>query len=313
MTPPLPSRPSRGARVPQRRQPPTPLGASATGEQTLRRNGPAAGAFSAEIVRDRIHHVPLDALSPNPDQPRKRFDPVALQGLADSIAARGVLQPALVSPLDGERFMIVAGERRWRACRLAGRDTIPVFVRASPDDQIILELALIENAAREDLTVVEEARTLAALRQDHGVKQEDLATRTGKSRTDISNTIRLLRLPDVVLDLLEAGTITKGHGKLLAATSLTQSIVVELAHEAAENGWTVRQLQAALDAYLGGRERGGVSPPPLLLVEQAAEVARRTGAAVRVSPRGRGVEIKLVVSSETAAWDLLTALVATST
>ena len=141
--------------------------------------------------------------------------PQALERLADSMRERGVLQPVLVRPLGGERFELIAGERRWRAAQLAGLTAIPAYVRSDTDDAAALELALIENAAREDLTPVEEARTLSTLIDDLGLTQAALAKRIGRSRSDLANTLRLLDLPDDVLDLVADGRLSKGHGKSL--------------------------------------------------------------------------------------------------
>ena len=182
----------------------------------LPRGGPSRPVRQARRAgRRAARELPLDAITPNRDQPRKRFDAAALERLADSIRERGVLQPVLVRPLDGERFELIAGERRWRAAQLAGLTAIPAYVRADTDDAAALELALIENAAREDLTPVEEARTLSTLIDDLGLTQAALAKRIGRSRSDLANTLRLLDLPDDVLDLIADGRLSKGHGKSL--------------------------------------------------------------------------------------------------
>src|SRR3954447_7980748 len=168
--------------------------------------GEAFGAAPGWAGAARFRELPIAAIQPNPRQPRKRFGEDGLQALAASIRERGVLQPVLVRAIDvGDSYELVAGERRWRAARLAGLELLPAFIRDDTDDASALELALIENAAREDLTPVEEARTLSALIDDLGVTQSALARRICRSRSDLANTLRLLNLPDEVLDLLDAG------------------------------------------------------------------------------------------------------------
>ena len=156
--------------------------------------------------------------------------------------ARGVLQPVLVRPLADGRFELVAGERRWRAARLAGIDTIPALVRAR-DDTESLELALIENMAREDLNPVEEARACAALVEELGLSREEVGLRIGRSRVAVSNLVRLLDLPDEALELLERGLLSEGHGRALL-TATDHGARRRLARAAAEEGWSVRVLEA---------------------------------------------------------------------
>src|SRR4051794_37258177 len=191
---------------------------------------------------DARRELPLAEMTPNRDQPRKHFDAAALERLADSIRERGVLQPVLVRRVDSGGFALIAGERRWRAARMAGLTVIPAYLRCDTDDAAALELALIENAAREDLTPVEEARTLSTLINDLGLTQAALAKRIGRSRSDVANTLRLLDLNDEVLDLVADGRLSKGHGKsLLALADFTRRS--DVAGRAAEHGWSVRQLE----------------------------------------------------------------------
>src|SRR4051794_27927304 len=195
----------------------------------------------------RLRELPLAEITPNGDQPRKHFNSAALERLAESIRERGVLQPVLVRRVDRGGFALIAGERRWRAARMAGLAAIPAYLRSNTDDAAALELALIENAAREDLTPVEEARTLSTLINDLGLTQAALAKRIGRSRSDIANTLRLLDLPDDVLDLVADGRLSKGHGKsLLGVRDLARRSA--LASRATEYGWSVRQLERAITA-----------------------------------------------------------------
>src|SRR4051812_2720962 len=182
-----------------------------------------------------LRHVPLELIKPNPRQPRREFDEGALVSLADSLRERGVLQPVLVRPVPGGTYELIAGERRWRAAQLAELETVPALVRPY-DDAESLELALIENMAREDLNPVEEARACAALVDDLGLTREGVGRRVGRSRVAVSNLMRLLDLPDEALDLIGGGELTEGHGRaLLLAEDHAERR--RLARSAASEGW----------------------------------------------------------------------------
>lgn len=253
-----------------------------------------------------MRELPLEVLRPNPEQPRKRFAKRALQALADSLRERGVLQPILVRPTTEGRYEIVAGERRWRAATIAGLKTIPAFVRADTDDAAALELALIENAAREDLTPVEEARTLSTLINDLGLTQAALAKRVGRSRSDLANTMRLLDLPDAVLDLIGDGDLSKGHGKTLLSVS-NPDRRVQLARRAVSQRWSVRELERAIAAA-----------PPVRMPENEARTAavrllntRATNNSeffVTVRGLGDGFTIRVAASDVEAAERVLSLL-----
>src|SRR6516165_6320479 len=172
----------------------------------------SASSERERIGDDELRELPIDLIAPNPRQPRRRFDEESLQGLAGSLGERGVLQPVLVRPQAGGTYELIAGERRWRAARIAGLRAIPALVRPREDAEA-LELALIENMAREDLSPVEEARACAALVEELGLTHEDVGRRVGRSRVAVSNLLRLLDLPDEVLDQLQAGTLSEGHGR----------------------------------------------------------------------------------------------------
>jgi ParB family transcriptional regulator, chromosome partitioning protein len=198
---------------------------------------------AAGTTAGRLRDVPLDQIRPNPKQPRRHFDDEALLALADSIRERGVLQPIIVRPRKPESYELIAGERRWRASRIAGLQTIPSLVDDAADDAVSLELALIENIARADFTVIEEARTIASLLEDLNVSRANLARRLGRSRSDLAHTVRLLELPDRAIELIDSGRLTKGHGKALLAEP-DHDRRRQLAHRAADGGWSVRNLEA---------------------------------------------------------------------
>jgi ParB family chromosome partitioning protein len=259
----------------------------------------AFGAAPSWASSARLRELPRDAIRPNPNQPRKRFDENALRGLAASIRDRGLLQPVLVRALAGsETYELVAGERRWRAAGLAGLNVLPAFIRDDADDVSALELALIENAAREDLTPVEEARTLSALIDDLGVTQSALARRICRSRPDLANTLRLLDLPDDVLDLLDAGQLTKGHGKSLLREPDAERRC-ELARRAVSGDWSVRQLERAITstdrAKNESSERDTEQNDAAELLAQ--RLGRCIGDGVKVRPRGDGFAIQLLAAS----------------
>lgn len=187
----------------------------------------------------------LSEIEPNKDQPRIHFDEEALQELAESIATHGLLQPIVVRPMIGGTYQIVAGERRWRASRIAGLNTVPVIIK-SLDDKQTMELALIENLQRMDLNPVEESRGYARLLKEFELTQEEVAERVGKSRSAVTNALRLLNLPDDMLNALAEGRISAGHARTLLAFSDT--VLQQEAFIAAVEGASVRQLEAMVKA-----------------------------------------------------------------
>ncbi len=190
---------------------------------------------------EELRQLPTELIAPNPHQPRTRFDEEALVALADSIRARGVLQPVLVRPVPGGTYELIAGERRWRAARLAELDTLPAIVRRH-DDAASLEMALIENMAREDLNPIEEARACAALTEELGLSREEVGRRVGRGRVAVSNLIRLLDLPDEVIELIETGALSEGHGRALLVAP-DHGDRRRLARDAVAAGWSVRELE----------------------------------------------------------------------
>jgi len=261
---------------------------------------PATGGAGPEL-----REVAVDLISPNPRQPRRNFDEPALVALAESMRERGLLQPILLRPLPGGTYELVAGERRWRAARIAGFERVPALVRARDDDQS-LELALIENMARVDLNPIEEARACALLVEDLGLTREEVGRRVGRSRVAVSNLIRLLDLPDEVLDLLVGGDLTEGHGRALL-TAPDHADRRRLARAAALEGWTVRRTEArAREARTPApgttetarRARGSVHPDQAEAAERLGDaLGRALGAEVQVSPRGAGYRVTLAFES----------------
>jgi ParB family chromosome partitioning protein len=240
-----------------------------------------------------LRHIPLELISANPRQPRRSFDQASLQALADSVRERGIVQPVLVRPVAGGTYELVAGERRWRAAQLAGMESIPALVR-SRDDSAALEVALIENMAREDLNPVEEARACAALVEELGLTREDVGRRVGRSRVAVSNLLRLLDLPDDILELLESRQLSEGHGRalLLAEDHADRR---RLGRQAAAEGWTVRALEAKAREANGVTEARPARRSARMHPDQAAAatevgeaLARALGVEVRVRPTASG-------------------------
>lgn len=170
--------------------------------------------FSASESTQTITSLPLQKVEPNPNQPRHRFDEEELQALADSISEHGILQPLAVRKMEGGFYQIIAGERRWRAARLAGLQEVPVVV-VEADDKTVMELALIENLQRQDLNPMEEAEGYRVLTEEYGLTQEEAAARVGKSRPAVANALRLLALPDEVRELVEKGELSAGHARAI--------------------------------------------------------------------------------------------------
>ena len=186
--------------------------------------------------------LPLGEIEPNRDQPRKHFEAGPLADLADSIREFGVLQPLMVRPLPDGSYQLVAGERRWRAARMAGLSEVPVIIREM-DDLQVMEIALIENLQREDLNPVEEAMGYRDLMEKFGMTQEQVSSRVGKSRPVVTNAMRLLGLPEAVLEQLRGGAISAGHGRALLAFDEEETIC-RIAREVLQKELSVRQVEA---------------------------------------------------------------------
>lgn len=189
-----------------------------------------------------FREIPTELISPNPHQPRRVFDEESIVALSESIKLQGVLQPVLVRPIPGGTYELIAGERRWRAAKLAELEMIPAIVRQH-DDAASLELALVENMVREDLNPVEAARACAALTEELGLTREQVGQRVGRSRVAVSNLVRLLDLPDQALELIAAGDLSEGHGRALLTASGNDERR-RLARDAVAGGWSVRELEA---------------------------------------------------------------------
>jgi ParB family chromosome partitioning protein len=265
---------------------------------------------------EELRQLPLELISANPHQPRDTFDEAALGALAESIKVRGVLQPVLVRPLPGGTYELIAGERRWRAARLAELETLPAIVRHH-DDAASLEVALIENMAREDLNPVEEARACAALTEELGLSREDVGRRVGRSRVAVSNLIRLLDLPDETLEAIQAGALSEGHGRALLLAP-DHGDRRSLGRAAIQSGWSVRETEQRARETRAADGDGDATTvrahrrrAPGLHPDQEAAIAEigdsfeaALGREVRVSASGAGFRAQLSFESAEEALEL---------
>lgn len=238
--------------------------------------------------------VPLELIRPNPKQPRSTFDAETIGALARSIAEAGVIQPVILRPLADGRYELIAGERRWRAAHEAGLEALPALVR-DEDEPERLQTALIENVAREDLNPVDEARACVALVEDLGLSKEELARRLGRTRPAISNLIRLLDLPDDVLELLSGGDLTEGHGRAILIAK-GNDVRRRLARDAVAGGWSVRETETRAKAAGVVRTVKVIAHPDheaaMLRAEEALEEAFGHGVRVRASGQGLRAELQ---------------------
>ena len=199
-----------------------------------------------------INEVPIDQIEANPDQPRREFDSVALEELANSIKQLGLVQPITVRQLAEHKFQIIAGERRWRASQLAGLTAIPAYIRTIKDENV-MELALVENIQREDLNAIEIALAYEHLQEKSGLTQEKVAARVGKSRVAVTNYLRLLKLPAQVQMALQKKEIDMGHARaLLSLNSPSQQI--KLFHEIQKNAFSVRKVEELCQQLNNGED-----------------------------------------------------------
>ncbi len=244
--------------------------------------------------------IPIDEIKLNPKQPRKTFKDEGIDALAESISIVGVLQPIVVTP-EGKKFTIVAGERRWRAAKKAGLTEIPAMIR-DVDDRAALTQALIENVQREDLSPLEEAAGLQQLLEEHGLTHEALGAQIGKSRTAITNSVRLLSLPPVIQGLLSEGAISAGHGRALVGLG-DRKFAEHIANKAAQEGWSVRQLEEAVRARKdAGRPDPNAKPVlkeirPVEILELEQRLTELLAAKVKISYRAKKGKVEISFKS----------------
>lgn len=263
-----------------------------------------SSAAALSEAGERTVELGAEQIIPNPAQPRTRFADEALEELAQSIKANGIVQPIVVRPV-GETYQIVAGERRWRAAQRAGLLKLPVVVKEVSDDKL-LELALVENIQREELNPVEEARAYRKLIDTIGLTQEEVAERVGKERTLITTSLRLLKLPDDILKLIEEAKITAGHGRALLLTD-DVSLQRRAARAAIGGGASVRETERTVKRWMSaagdGKEKRAEIKPEKDANVRAAEtkLMRRLGTNVKISPKpnAKGGKVEIEYYSDT--------------
>ena len=224
--------------------------------------------------------LPISRVEPRSGQPRTRFDEPALQELADSIAEHGLLQPITVRALDNGYYQIIAGERRWRAARMAGLREVPVCI-VEADDRKAQELALVENLQREDLNPMEEARGYRALMEEYGLTQEAVSQSVGKSRPAVANALRLLALPEAIVSMVEKGELTTGHARaLLPIQDRTKQL--DAARQVVEKGLSVRQTETLAANLLKAPKQAKPAPAVDYAAQASAELGQALGRKVHI-------------------------------
>ena len=226
-------------------------------------------AKKLEETGSKVVDLDISSIKPNPNQPRKNFDPDSLMELRDSILSQGIIQPLLVEEIADSVYVIVAGERRYRAAKLAGLKTVPCIVRSFSDLQR-MEVSLIENIQRENLNPVEEARAYSYLLTQSGIKQDDLAKKVGKSRPAISNSLRILNLPERMLDALERGLFTSGHARALLSVENPADQEI-LFNKILDNDLSVRQAETLASELNSGKRAIRTSPDDVKKAETVAK------------------------------------------
>jgi len=254
---------------------------------------------TAGLVEDgeRVQKLAVDSLSPNPDQPRTVFDDTALAELAASIKQYGIMQPLVVTPA-GKGHHIIAGERRWRAAKLAGLKTVPALVRTTKEQER-LELAILENVQRVDLSPLEQAVSIERLHQQFNLVYAEIAKRLGKAETTVHNTVRLLQLPEAARGALQNGQISEGHARQVLALKDSPEAQADLLKLIVQNGWSVRQAERYVSSLKAGikeakkaQERVSGDTP------ETERLSRRFGAKVRIHRTAKGGRVEIAFTSD---------------
>lgn len=254
--------------------------------------------------KDRYEEIDITLLDPNPEQPRQVFDKSHLQELSDSIKHNGVIQPLIVTP-QGERFIIIAGERRWRASKLAGYKVVPAIVRKIEKGKM-LSLALLENIQRQELNPIEEALAYSKLLEDNNFTHETLAVKMGKNRTTISNTVRLLKLPEAIKDKIQDGLLSFGHARCLITVDANEHLD-KLADKCIQGQWSVRELEKriALQRSRATRRR---SRKQKNIKDIELQISQIFGSKVTIAGEGRKGKITIAYESDAQFKKILSSL-----
>lgn len=267
------------------------------------RKGGLGRGLDALIPQDRpssgFAEIPVGDIDPNPKQPRSDFDQEGIDSLAVSIESVGLLQPIVVRA-QGERYVLVAGERRLRASKQAGLETVPAVIRDGTDDETNLTEALVENLQREDLSVLEEAAAFQQLLEVFGMTHDEVAKQVGRSRSAVTNTVRLLQLPGPIQAMLANGSLTAGHARALLGSD-DDTYAIHIAERAVAEGWTVRRVEEAIRLRSSQKAASG-SPRvreirPAAIIELEGKLQDRLGTSVKIDYKGKGGRITIKYAS----------------
>lgn len=267
------------------------------------RKGGLGRGLDALIPQDRpssgFAEIPLSDIDPNPKQPRSEFDQGGIDALAVSIQSVGLLQPIVVR-VQGDRYVLVAGERRLRASKQAGLETVPAVIRDTTDDEANLTEALVENLQREDLSVLEEAAAFQQLLEEFGMTHEEVARQVGRSRSAVTNTVRLLQLPGPIQAMLASGALTAGHARALLGSD-DDAYAIHIAERAVVEGWTVRRVEEAMRLRSAKADPPGSARVreirPAAIIELEDKLQDRLGTSVKIDHKGKGGRITIKYAS----------------
>ncbi|HEX8918260.1 MAG TPA: ParB/RepB/Spo0J family partition protein [Chloroflexota bacterium] len=259
--------------------------------------GRGLDALLPDTERSGVREVHVDRIDPNPNQPRQHFERKALEDLASSLRRHGIMQPLVVSSAGDDRFRIIVGERRWQAAQLAGIERVPVVVKEATNRET-LELALVENVQRADLNPLEEAAAFQRLTQEFGLSQQEIAHLVGRSRVSVTNTLRLLALPQIVKQAVIDSRISEGHARALLGLP-DERLQVRALEDVLRDDLSVRQTEDLVRRLLEpGRARSGASHKDPNIEALETEFRRALGARVSLRPGSRGGRIVIQYSSD---------------
>lgn len=257
--------------------------------------------FDKSLVFDdqeRVQKVSVGNLSPNPNQPRTTFDAKALEQLAESIAQHGILQPLVITPSAPGSYTIIAGERRWRAAQIAGLEKVPAIVRTTKELEQ-LEIAIVENVQRVDLSPLEQAVSIERLHQQFSMKYEDIAKRLGKAISTVNNIVRLLQLPEAASDALQAQKITEGHARAILALKDYPEKQQELLQAIVQQGWSVRQAERfAVSVKEGFRDKKATKARMQTETPETKQLSKKIGVPVHIRRMAKGGKLEITFKSD---------------
>lgn len=251
-----------------------------------------------------LSEMKITDIEPNKNQPRKKFDDEALKALADSIAENGVIQPLTVRPMSNGSYQLVAGERRWRAAKIAGLTEVPVRIMELSDEQTA-QVALIENLQREDLNAVEEAEGYKSLIETYGMTQESVAKKVGKARSSVANALRILELPDEIKLYVSRKQLTQGHCKALLPLAGDKQAMILTARRAVKSELSVRALEAAVNAQIKGKAKSREKTKPAFLTEAELSFRETVGKPCKIVPKRGKLTVMIDVKDENELKELL--------